>query len=195
MHSYLWIVLLVLFTDMSISYAQQTDPPQPLHNLSQERLKTKFKLSKQKYEERIDFTKIDTNAIYIRQQKYSYNSTDTAYVFLRFFKDGVFESGAYLNPPTTEEAEDLTYGSWRCYTFHNKTGMLVIEVPMPFMMSSRWMYYLGLPSEDSLKITGTCGKYPGKDTTLFQVNYNYYKQPVTFKNRAHVWMPATKEDL
>jgi hypothetical protein len=192
-----WCLLTSFFLFIAVVRAQPTDPPEFRHNLSLERLQSKFKLSKQRYLERIDFKKIDTNAIYITRENANLNHKNSSYVFLRFFKDAVFESGSYMNPPTDEEAENLTYGSWRCYTFDKKTGMLVIEVPMPFMMSSSWMYHMGTISNDSLIFTHCSGGYPQYHSapTPFHFRRNFLKRPIAFKNRDYKWMPATKEDL
>lgn len=190
MHSlFQWILLFVFITSGTV-YGQPTNPPHKTHNLSQERLKSKFKLSKTKYINRIDLSRIDTNAIYIQQQQH-----DSTYVFLRFFRDAYFESGSYENPPTDEEAEDLNYGSWRCYTMDKQSGLLILEIPMPFLMSSRWMYCVGELSTDSIIVKGSHGKYPSPHSAPSPFFRAYYKRHVDFKNRVYAWMPATKEDL
>lgn len=196
MHVKLSVLLFFLLSIYNI-HAQLTNPPQRRAMFTKELIQKKFILSKEKFKQRIDLSRIDTNAIYITSQVYSvWRQEKKCYVFLRFFKDAVFFSGTYLTPPTNEQAEDLSYGSWRCYTFDKKTGNLVIEVPQVVNISrgSR-EFYFGEFISDSLFILGSVPKYPVRNPNLSPVRFTYVKRSIDFKNREYQWFPQRKEDL
>lgn len=86
------------------------------------RPKSKFKFRKKRHIKKIDFEKVDTNAVYITMY------SDSSYSYIRFFKDAVFESGTYISRPSGQELENLNYGVWRCYTMTRK-GLIIFENP------------------------------------------------------------------
>ena len=146
------------------------------------RPKSKFKFKKKYHSRKIDFTKVDTNAIYLK--KYS----DSTYAFMRFFKDAVFESGPYKNKPDSIEIENLTYGVWRCFKM-NRKGELIIETPKKFEMDSRWSFYYGNIFKDRIELTHYYMSFPpiGTSPGYLQLPWTFYKQFVDFKNRKYEW--------
>ncbi len=192
-----FIPLIIFLATAFTCFAQPTNPLQRKTVFTKELVKAKFKLSKKKFQTQIDLSKIDTNAIYIREEVYGIWQQDRkVYVFLRFFKDAVFFSGAYLTPPTDEQAEDLSYGTWRCYTFDKRSGNLVIEIPRVTNMSSPPReYFFGEFTTDSLKIIGSIPQYPKRKPNICHPQPSYYKRPIHFKNRNYHWFPQQKEDL
>lgn len=192
-----FILFIFIILGIKLTFAQPTNPPQRKELFTKELVKAKFKLSKEKFQAQIDLSRIDTNAIYIREECYGLWQQDMkAYFFLRFFKDAVFFSGAYLTPPTDEQAEDLSYGTWRCYTFDKRSGNLVIEIPRVVRMSSGPReYFFGEFTTDSLKIIGSIPQYPKRKPNICHPQPSYYKRPINFKNRNYHWFPQQKSDL
>ena len=80
-----FIPLIIFLATAFTCFAQPTNPPQRKTVFTKELLKAKFKLSKEKFQARIDLSRIDTNAIYIREECYGLWQQDMkAYFFLRF---------------------------------------------------------------------------------------------------------------
>jgi len=146
------------------------------------RPKSKFKFSKKRNIKKVDFTKIDTNAVYIEID------TDSTFSFIRFFKDAVFQSGPYMSKPNDQELENLTYGIWRCYSM-TKKGLLVIATPKRFDMDSRWIYYFGTIYIDRIEFTHYHMSLPALGSSPGYMNPPkiLIKQNVDFKNRSHEW--------
>lgn len=146
------------------------------------RLKSKFKFRKKRHIKKIDFEKVDTNAIYLTMY------SDSSYSYIRFFKDAVFESGPYKSRPKEQELENLNYGVWRCYTM-TRNGQIIIEKPKRAQMDSRWIYYYGNITTDKVELThyhlsfSPIGTSPG----YLKTPWTFKKQKVDFKNRKHQW--------
>jgi len=146
------------------------------------RPKSKFKFNKKRNIKKIDFTKIDTNAVYIKI------NSDSTFTFIRFFKDALFESGPYMSKPNDQELENLTYGVFRCYTMTRK-GLLLIASPQKFSMDSRWIYYFGTIYNDRIEYTHYHMSLPVLISSPghFYPPWKYIKQSVDFKNRSYQW--------
>jgi hypothetical protein len=61
-------------------------------------------------------------------------------VFIRFFRNAVFQSGPYHKFLDSSTFDNLKYGKWGCYTF-SKKKLLIIETPKKFEMDARWTYF------------------------------------------------------
>jgi hypothetical protein len=146
------------------------------------RPKSKFKFRKKMHTNKIDFEKVDTNAVYIT------NYSDGSYSYIRFFKDAVFESGPYKSIPIGQELENLNYGVWRCYTMTRK-GLIIIEKPKRAQMDSRWIYYYGNITTDKIELTHYYMSFPpiGTSPGYLQTPRTFNKQTVDFKNRQYRW--------
>lgn len=179
-----FISISILFVGILSAIGQQEYSNEEYALIQKEsvRPKGKFKFRKSRFVRRIDFEKVDTNAVYVTQ------FSDSSFVFLRFFKGVVFESGPYLSSPTGEELEDLSYGVWRCYTM-NKKGLLVIQQPKRFQMDGWWIYFLGTISPDRFEMTHYFMEFPpiGTSPGFLQEPRIYFKQSVNFVNRSYQW--------
>lgn len=146
------------------------------------RLKSKFKFRKKRHIKKIDFEKVDTNAVYITMY------SDSSYSYMRFFKDAVFKSGPYISRPSGQELENLNYGVWRCYTMTRK-GLIIIEKPKRAQMDSRWIYYYGNITTDKIELTHYHMSFPpiGTSPGYLQTPWTFNKQTVDFKNRQYEW--------
>lgn len=152
------------------------------------RAKKKFKLSKQRYQNRIDFTKIDTNAVYVFAYPANDNSAEMHYRYYRFFKDAVFQSGGYKSKPSLAEVENLAYGIWGCYTI-NRRGKIVIQTAKRSEMDSRWMYNYGNIYENRIEFIEYTMTYPAfaSSPSRLEPVWIFYKQKVNFENRSYKW--------
>jgi len=146
------------------------------------RPKSKFKFRKKRNIKKIDFVKIDTNAVYMTM------NLDSSFSYMRFFKDAVFQSGPYKSRPSGQELENLTYGVWRCYTMTRK-GLLVVATPKRFEMDSRWIYYFGNIYSDKFEFTHYHMSLPalGSSPGYLQTPWTFNKLTVDFKNRKYEW--------
>jgi hypothetical protein len=146
------------------------------------RSKSKFKLAKKRYVKKIDFGKVDTNAVYITM------NLDSSYSYIRFFKDAIFESGPYKSKPNGQELENLSYGVWRCYKMTRK-GLIVIEKPRRAQMDSRWIYIYGNIMTDKIELTHYYMSFPpiGTSPGYFKTPWTFHKQTTDFKNRKYNW--------
>jgi len=183
----IFIIIIGLLTiGLTPTFGQQEYTDQEFYENQKDnkavRPKSKFKFRKKRYIKKINFTQIDTNAVYLTIY------SDSSYTYMRFFKDAVFQSGSYKSKPSGQELENLTYGVWRCYTMTRK-GLLVVAIPKKFEMDSKWIYYFGNIYSDKFEFTHyhmsllTLGSSPG----YLQTPWTFNKQAVGFKNRKYEW--------
>lgn len=186
------IWLLVFVFSCELASGQQVYSDSTFQKIKTEnksvRAQRKFKFANKRFRKRIDFTRIDTNAVYIFTYQFNSNGSVTHYRYYRFFKGAVFESGPYLAMPDSIAFENLTYGTWRCYTM-DRHGLLVIETPKRSEMDSRWIYYYGTIKEDRIELMYYRKSYFGfgSSPTQLQPSWLFIKQKASFKNRTYKW--------
>jgi hypothetical protein len=168
------------------TFGQQKYTDQEFYEAQKEnkavRPKSKFKFRKKRHIKKIDFEKVDTNAVYITMY------LDSSYSYIRFFKGAVFESGPYKSRPNGQELENLNYGVWRCYKMTRK-GLIIIEKPKRAQMDSRWIYFYGNITTDKIELTHYYMSFPpiGTSPGYLQTPATFNKQAVHFKNRKYEW--------
>ncbi len=166
-----------------------------LRDFKKVRKKYKFAFSRRCFQKKIDFSVIDTNSVYISEYEEEYilgnklSAKYSVYKFYRFFGDGiVFLSGPYYSPVDSATFENVTYGSWMCYTM-NRKGQLIIEIPKQFEMDRRWNYYYCQVSNDAIKFVYIKPSYYNfwSSPNYVSPDWIYIKKRVNFKNRNYKW--------
>lgn len=184
------IFLCISLIPIEDTFAQQLYADSTYQQIQDERKsirkKSRFKFSSKRHHKKIDFTKIDTNAVYIIG--IPGNNNDTTFRFYRFFKDAVFQSGPYSSKPDSIQIESLSYGVWRCFKM-DKKGLVIIETPKFSQMDSRWIFYCGTIYNNRIEFTHYYMSYPpvGSSAGYYEKPLVYYKQSVIFKNREYNW--------
>lgn len=189
-HSLLLLLFLYTIPDLP---AQQVYDTKTFLQISKDekssRKRSKFKFCRKRHQNRKDSLLLDTNAVYVAANEIQPVSTDSNYVFYRFFKNAAFESGPYRSMPTVDDFENLQYGNFRCYKMKRKKT-LVIEIPKRFQMDSKWIFLYSKIFSDRIEVTHyhhdnilTSFTSPSRLSNA-EV---YLKVKVDFKNRTYLW--------
>lgn len=180
----LWLFLIVLMQPTKI-FAQRAYPDS-LINKSVQASKHKYHFSKKKNVKRTKEACIngivDTTSIYVNAE-YDTKYGDTLYNFWRFFCGGeVFISYGYLNTPTKEEYNDLSYGYWAMYKI--RKNKLIVEFYQPVMVGT--IYDFAEIKKDEIRF------YKSRIGRLFTnstkpINYTLKRQSAEFKTHKIDW--------